>query len=60
VPGIVANSRRTKNQLQVWVINICLGWTFLGWVVALVMACSPAVEEGAGDKKRSVMSTEIP
>ena len=45
VPGIIANSRQTRNLMQVWVINICLGWTFLGWVVALVMACSPVVHE---------------
>ena len=43
VPGIIANSRQTRNHMQVWIINLCLGWTFLGWVVALAMAFSANV-----------------
>lgn len=35
-PSIVA--KRNKNFLSVLVINTVLGWTFIGWVVALVMA----------------------
>lgn len=37
-PSIVA--KRNKNFRPVLVINIFLGWTFIGWVVALVMATS--------------------
>jgi len=44
-PGTVANMRGTENEAQVWVVNIFLGWTFLGWVVALVMAMSPKIKE---------------
>lgn len=43
LPGVIANSRNTRNMAQVWVINIFLGWTFLGWVVALAMAFSANV-----------------
>ena len=39
VPTIVAVSRKVRNQGSVVVINLFLGWTFIGWVVALAMAC---------------------
>jgi T4 superinfection immunity protein len=37
-PTIVAVKRKVPNQGSVAVINILLGWTFIGWVVALAMA----------------------
>ncbi|HEX3326203.1 MAG TPA: superinfection immunity protein [Actinomycetota bacterium] len=43
VPTIVALVRHTDNVVPVAIINFFLGWTFIGWVVALAMACkSPA------------------
>jgi len=42
-PAIMAYSRKTTNSAQVFVINLFLGWTLLGWVIALAMACSPNV-----------------
>ena len=38
LPGFIATARDLPNQGSVWVINIFLGWTFIGWVVALAMA----------------------
>ena len=38
IPGIVASARHVPNQASVWIINIFLGWTLVGWVVALAMA----------------------
>lgn len=38
VPAIVANQGKTKNRGTVTVLNIFLGWTFIGWVIALAMA----------------------
>ena len=37
IPSIVAIVR-DKNKAQVLIVNLFLGWTFIGWVVALVMA----------------------
>jgi hypothetical protein len=37
-PSIVAKLRRVPNLGSVVVINFFLGWTFIGWVVALSMA----------------------
>ena len=39
LPTIVAVVRKVTNQGSVAVINFFLGWTLIGWVVALAMAC---------------------
>lgn len=38
VPTIVAWSRKAKNRSSIGVLNLFLGWTLVGWVVALMMA----------------------
>jgi hypothetical protein len=44
VPSLVAYNRRSLNRASVLVVNVFLGWTFIGWVVALAMAVSRNVE----------------
>lgn len=36
LPAVVAYSRRHHNRLAILALNFLLGWTFLGWVVALI------------------------
>lgn len=43
IPTIVAVIRKVTNQGSVAVINIFLGWTLIGWVVALSMACKTSI-----------------
>lgn len=38
LPTIIAFDRSVINKWSVAVINILLGWTFVGWAVALAMA----------------------
>jgi hypothetical protein len=38
VPFIVALLRKTPNVGSVFVINLFLGWTVIGWIIALAMA----------------------
>jgi RsiW-degrading membrane proteinase PrsW (M82 family) len=38
LPSIVAASRKKQNTTAIFAVNFFLGWTFLGWVVALVWA----------------------
>jgi hypothetical protein len=38
VPAVVAVFRRHRSVGSVVVINLFLGWTVLGWIVALAMA----------------------
>lgn len=53
LPGIVAHIRDHNNENPIVLLNLFLGWTFLGWIVALVWAASdntaaaPATEKPA-------------
>lgn len=38
LPTLVAISRQRKNKMSIFVLNFFLGWTFIGWVIALVWA----------------------
>lgn len=40
IPTIVAISRKHLQKVPIILINILLGWSFIGWVVALVWACT--------------------
>ncbi|MFZ4104844.1 superinfection immunity protein [Flavobacterium sp.] len=40
VPTIIVMIRKTHNIGPVIVINLFLGWTFIGWIVALAMSVS--------------------
>jgi Superinfection immunity protein len=39
IPTVIAFARHVPNEGSVAVINGFLGWTFIGWVVAMAMAC---------------------
>ena len=39
-PGIVAEVRRHRQRLTIGMSNLLLGWTVLGWIFALIWACS--------------------
>ncbi|NLL90604.1 MAG: superinfection immunity protein [Dehalococcoidales bacterium] len=38
LPTIIAAVRKKRNILAIFLLNLFLGWTFIGWVVALVWA----------------------
>ena len=38
LPTIIAVLRRTPSALGVAAVNFLLGWTIIGWLVALIMA----------------------
>ena len=41
LPAIIAAVRRTHNATGILLLNLFLGWTMVGWFIALVMAfCS--------------------
>ena len=39
-PSLVASERKLKNSMSIFVLNVFLGWTLLGWVIALCLAVS--------------------
>ncbi len=45
IPTVVASQRHHNNSGAIGALNIFLGWTFLGWVIALVWAFSDNVKE---------------
>jgi hypothetical protein len=40
LPWAIAASRGKANSGAIGILNLLLGWTLIGWIVALVMACS--------------------
>jgi Superinfection immunity protein len=38
LPTIVASVNRKKNLAAIFALNLFLGWSFIGWVIALVWA----------------------
>lgn len=38
LPSIVAGARYHHNQAAILVLNLMLGWTLLGWAIALIWA----------------------
>lgn len=47
LPGVVAVARGNKQSLSIIILNTLLGWTVLGWIVALIWACANK-EPGSG------------
>jgi type II secretory pathway pseudopilin PulG len=43
VPMVVADRRNHRNTLAISMLNLFLGWTVLGWILALVWACTDNV-----------------
>ena len=41
LPWAIAATRGKTNSTTIGWVNFLLGWTIVGWVVALVMACRP-------------------
>ena len=40
LPTLIAAGRRKRNTLAIFALNLFLGWTMLGWVLALVWSLS--------------------
>jgi hypothetical protein len=48
LPTMIAASRHHRQLLAIGVLNFFLGWTLLGWIGALVWACTADVRQRAG------------
>jgi hypothetical protein len=46
VPTIVAAVRGAKQKLGIILVNIFAGWTFIGWVIALVWSIAGERQKG--------------
>lgn len=69
LPTFVASNRKHVNGTSIFLVNLLLGWTFLGWVVALVWASSAntpkstdapqAVSTASGDRACPLCAEKI-
>ncbi len=44
-PSVIAFSKSKSNTAAIFVLNLFLGWSFIGWIVALVWAVSKDKEK---------------
>lgn len=44
IPGIVASNRGHVNATAITALNLLLGWTLIGWILALVWALTSNVK----------------
>lgn len=40
IPAIVASHKKHKQQTAICILNLVFGWTVLGWLIALIWACT--------------------
>ncbi|GFO81220.1 MAG: hypothetical protein A49_08470 [Methyloceanibacter sp.] len=49
LPGLLASFRKHRNHNAIFVLNLLLGWTVIGWIVALIWAfTNPARQTETG------------
>jgi hypothetical protein len=48
LPAFIATRRKHPNVAPIIIVNIFLGWTFLGWIVALAWSASAGANRKAG------------
>lgn len=47
LPSLLASRRKNHNSTAIFVLNLLLGWTAIGWIVALIWALTkPAPATG--------------
>lgn len=47
LPAIIAGSRKHRNLAAIFMLNLLAGWSAIGWVIAVVWACTDNVETRA-------------
>lgn len=45
LPSVIASRRKNKSANSIFVVNLFLGWTLLGWVIALAWSVSNQEEK---------------
>lgn len=51
LPGILASRKKHPDAWAIWLVTIFLGWSALGWVVALVWAVAFPAKVATLDKQ---------
>ena len=45
LPTIIATARKHSNAMSIFILNLFLGWTFLGWIIALIWSFAADTKE---------------
>ncbi|HXJ85793.1 MAG TPA: superinfection immunity protein [Candidatus Binatia bacterium] len=48
LPSIIALARSKRDLMAIFLLNLFLGWSVIGWIVALVWAATNDVPNTAG------------
>jgi Superinfection immunity protein len=64
-PALAAYERHHHDRLAIAVLNVLLGWSILGWIGALVWACTavrrpPPSPSTAGTHERTYVPAALP
>ena len=59
LPTIIAYVRKVTNVGSVFVINFFLGWTFVGWIVALAMSVKTKLPSGLSSQVTVVTGSNV-
>lgn len=38
IPTFIAAGRKHSNSTAIFIVNLFFGWTFIGWIIALIWA----------------------
>ncbi|MFY3630377.1 superinfection immunity protein [Achromobacter xylosoxidans] len=55
LPSIEASLRKQPNMVSIALVNVFLGWTLVGWVVAMAWGCAARQERQLGAAPKDVM-----
>ena len=44
LPSFIAYKKKKRNSVAIFALNLCLGWTLIGWVISLVWALAYEVK----------------
>ena len=66
LPAIIGGARHKRNATAIFALNLLLGWTVIGWIIALIWSVAyedpkesqvrrsePNVTESRGDRRES-------
>ncbi|MFO0996224.1 MAG: superinfection immunity protein [Alphaproteobacteria bacterium] len=49
LPALIAMNRRHQSAMAIFLLNLLLGWTALGWIVALIWSFSSVRSDTRGN-----------
>ena len=52
VPFAIAKARKHHNSDAILMVNLLLGWTVIGWIVALIWAATAVQAPQASDRRQ--------